>query len=72
MGRTYVDDNFGTWDMEDEDDLDFYNQVQEESVEKRCEGCGRTVRLRPDYYICSSCADTLERGGDLAWPDKEE
>lgn len=69
---TYYDDNFGAWEIESEEDLEFYRQVQNENVEKRCEGCGRTVRIRPDYYICNSCAETLERGGDLPWPDKDE
>jgi len=61
----FVDDNFGTWDMEDEDDMDFYRQVQEQSVEKTCQGCGCTVRILPQYGFCNSCADRLERGFDL-------
>ena len=72
---TYYDDNFGHYDeesMETEDGRLFYEQMQRESVEKRCEGCGRMVRLRPEYYICTTCADTLERGGDLAWPDMND
>lgn len=63
----YYDDNFGWWDderMEDPDAVEFYMQVQRESVEKECECCGRTVRLRPDYTICNHCAEILERGGD--------
>lgn len=72
MSRSYYDDNFGAWDIEDEDGMDFYNQVQAESVRKRCEGCGGMFKLRPEYYICNGCAETLERGGDLAWPDKNE
>jgi rRNA maturation endonuclease Nob1 len=62
---TYYDDNFGHYDIESQDDIDWYHKVQRESVEKVCEGCGRTVRLRPQYGICDSCADRLERGGDL-------
>jgi hypothetical protein len=65
MNATYVDDNFGHYDIEDEDDVDFYFQVQAESVEKTCTGCGRKVKLRPDYAICNSCADKLERGQDI-------
>ena len=68
----YYDDNFGHWEIHDEDDLEFYRQVQSESVLKRCKGCGVMVKLRPDYYICNSCADTLERGGDLAWNGYED
>lgn len=62
---TYVDDNFGVYDIECEEDVEFYRRVQEESVVKKCQGCGRRVRLRPDYGYCSSCADRRERGGDL-------
>jgi hypothetical protein len=62
---TYVDDNFGTWEIEDEGDVAFYQQVQRESVWKKCQGCGRRVKLRPNYGICNSCADRLEQGGDL-------
>ena len=62
----YYDDNFGHWsDMDDPDMREFYDQVQQESVLKKCEGCGRLVRLRPDYSICNSCADKRERGYDL-------
>ena len=65
-GRTYVDDNFGTWDdMDDPDTVEFYHQVQQESVSKTCEGCRRKVRLRPDYGYCNSCADRIERGMDF-------
>jgi len=61
---TYSDDNFGTWhDMDDPDTQDFYRQVQRESIWKVCKQCGRRVKLRPDYAICNSCADQLERGG---------
>lgn len=66
MPRSYFDDNFGHWqDMDDPDVAEFYEQVQRESVEKTCAGCGRTVRLRPDYAYCDGCADAIERGGDL-------
>jgi len=60
----YYDDNFGHWEIESEEDLEFYHMVQQESVKKVCECCGRTVMLRPDYGICNACADALERGGD--------
>lgn len=62
--RTYYDDNFGHWDIRDEDDIDFYHQVQRESRLKKCQGCGRRVRLRPDYAICNACAERSERGLD--------
>jgi hypothetical protein len=61
----YYDDNFGQWnDMNDPDMIEFYHQVQAESIEKECQQCGRLVRLRPDYAICNSCADKIERGYD--------
>jgi hypothetical protein len=62
--KSYFDDNFGHWDIRDEDDVKFYKQVQRESRMKTCKSCGRQVRLRPDYAICNSCADRIERGGD--------
>lgn len=66
MARSYYDDNFGFWEgMDDPDMRDFYHQVQRESRRKKCQGCGRMVRLRPDYAICNSCADRMERGGEL-------
>lgn len=61
----YYDDNFGFWEnMDDPDMQEFYHQVQKESVLKTCEKCGRKVKLRPDYAICNSCADKMERGYD--------
>lgn len=62
--RTYIDDNFGTYYVEDESDIEFYFQVQKESVWKKCKGCGRRVHLRPEYSFCNSCADMRERGLD--------
>ena len=63
-GRTYIDDNFGTYEIESEEDIEWYHQVQEESVWKICKACTRKVKLRPDYGICNFCAEILERGGD--------
>jgi hypothetical protein len=59
-----VDDNFGTWTIKSPEDLEFYFEVQKESVWKECEGCGREVKLRPSYGICNSCADRAEMGMD--------
>ena len=67
MPRTYVDDNFGTWEIQDEDDLEFYHQVQKESVRKRCKGCHRLVKLRPQYSYCNDCGNRIERGEDLPY-----
>lgn len=63
---SYFDDNFGQWDgMDDPDMVEFYHQVQKKSVEKICRGCGRKVRILPQYDICDGCATRLENGLDL-------
>jgi len=65
VGKTYVDDNFGVWsDMDDPEMIAFYHKTQRESVRKKCQGCGRMVKIRRDYAICNACADRRERGGD--------
>ena len=67
----YYDDNFGHWDgMEPghpdyEDNLEFYKRTQRESVEKKCQGCLRTVRIMPHYAYCDSCATAREQGIDF-------
>ena len=61
--QTYYDDNFGFWDIRDQEDVDFYHKVQREGVEKTCVDCGRRVKIRPDYECCNGCADIRERGG---------
>jgi len=59
----YYDDNYGDWhDMDDPDMIDFFRQVQRESVKKKCTQCGRIVKIRPEYSICNHCADQVERG----------
>jgi len=63
-GRIFADDNFGVYEIEDDDDLAFYHDMQAESVLKKCSACNRQVKLRPSYGICNSCAEILERGGD--------
>ena len=60
---TYYDDNFGHYEIDSYEDIEFYHRMQEESVEKVCKDCGRKVRIRPDYECCNSCADRRERGG---------
>jgi hypothetical protein len=62
---SYYDDNFGFYEIDSDEDVEFYRQVQRESVSKKCAGCGRKVRIRPDYAYCNSCADKIERGADL-------
>lgn len=63
--RTYYDDNFGHWDMDSDEDVEFYHEVQRKSVTKKCQGCGRKVKLMPDYAYCDSCATKREQGWDL-------
>jgi hypothetical protein len=64
MPRTYYDDNYGFYDIRDEEDVAFYHATQKASRRKKCQGCGRMVRIKPDYAICNACADRAERGGD--------
>ena len=61
----YFDDNFGEWQMEDQDDLEFYRQVQRTNVRKKCRGCGKWVKIQPDYAYCDPCCRKLESGQDL-------
>lgn len=61
---TYIDSNFGTYDIRDPEDVDFYHDVQRRSVTKICEGCHQKVRILPDYAYCDSCATKREKGWD--------
>lgn len=66
MTPLYYDDNYGFWEnMDDPDMQEFYWKTQRENVEKVCEGCGKMVKIRPEYAYCNSCADKMERGLDL-------
>ena len=64
MGRIYCDDNFGCRELETEEDVEWYHQVQSESVWKKCDRCGRRVKLRKSYGTCNNCMEMLERGLD--------
>jgi hypothetical protein len=59
MSRAYYDDNFGFYDIQSEEDIEFYREMQRISVRKKCQGCGRMVKIKPD------CATRIEQGGDL-------
>ena len=60
------DDNYGFYeDADDPETREFYNQVQKNSVWKKCSKCGKKVKLRKDYSICNSCAEKMERGWDF-------
>jgi hypothetical protein len=61
----HYDDNFGHWDIEDDDDLEHYRRTQATNVEKKCAGCRRTVMLQPQYGYCDSCATKREHGIDI-------
>jgi len=63
--RSFYDDNYGHYEIRDEDDVAFYHETQRRSVRKTCQGCGREVRIKPDYAYCNSCADKIERGWDF-------
>tara|TARA_R100000049_G_C1863291_1_gene25920 strand:- start:135 stop:317 length:183 start_codon:yes stop_codon:yes gene_type:complete len=56
----YYDDNYGWYDIEDEEDVHFYKRIQKDSVWKKCSYCNRKVKLRRDYNMCNKCA---EEGG---------
>ena len=61
----YYDDNYGHWDMEDEESERFYHQVQATNVEKICKGCERLVKIQPHYAYCIACANVLVYGGEF-------
>jgi hypothetical protein len=67
MPRSYVDDNFGHYEIESQDDVDFYHEVQRKSVWKKCDGCGKKVKIMPHYGYCNTCATARENGWDLEY-----
>ena len=62
---TFYDDNYGHYEIESEEDVEFYRETQRQSITKRCKGCGRKVRIKHDYAYCNNCATKLERGMDV-------
>jgi hypothetical protein len=60
----YYDDNYGVWNMDDDDSREFYQEVQRTNVRKRCVICGRIVKIQPQYDKCNACCERLERGDD--------
>ena len=62
---SYYDDNYGHYKIESDEDVEFYHQVQRNSVTKTCSCCGRKVRIQSHYDKCNSCADKIERGWDF-------
>lgn len=62
----YYDDNYGHWEgMDDPDMREFYKETQRASVWKKCQGCGRKVKIKREYGYCNSCADKREKGMDF-------
>jgi hypothetical protein len=59
---SYYDDNYGHYEIESQEDIDFYHEIQRASVWKKCKDCGKQVKIKPEYGICNSCADKRERG----------
>ena len=43
----------------------FYRRTQRTNITKVCKGCGRSVRIQPQYAYCNGCADIIERGGEF-------
>jgi hypothetical protein len=62
---SYYDDNYGFYDVESDDDVAFYFETQRQSVNKKCEGCGRKVRIKPDYAYCNSLRNETGAGRRL-------
>lgn len=63
--KSYYDDNFGFYEIESEDDIEFYHHMQKISVRKKCKGCSRMVKIHPDYAYCNDCITKIEMGGDI-------
>ena len=58
----YYDDNFGHYEINDQEDIEFYHKMQKESEWKNCKQCERRVFISYRYAICNDCADAQERG----------
>tara|TARA_Y100000310_G_scaffold344035_1_gene454678 strand:- start:1074 stop:1265 length:192 start_codon:yes stop_codon:yes gene_type:complete len=61
----FFDDNFGFYEIEDEEDIHFYYHIQNTNVKKKCEGCGQIVNIQSHYAYCDGCATKRERGMDI-------
>ena len=59
---SYYDDNFGHYNIESDEDVAFYREMQRRNVRKRCTRCGQMVSIQPQYAICNSCCEAAERG----------
>jgi hypothetical protein len=65
-GMTYpnYEPNFGFYDLDIEDEMEFFCHVKANSVPKKCVRCKEKVRLLPDRKMCSRCAEALEFAGE--------
>lgn len=59
---SYYDDNFGHWEIESEEDIEFYHEVQRDSFRTTCRQCGGVFMLKRGYNLCNGCADRMESG----------
>ena len=60
------DDNYGFWDMRNEEERIFFDHVQRQSVLTTCERCERPVRLVPPKALCACCVSALEYGAPVS------
>ena len=56
------EDNFGFWDIDEPEELAFFEHVQRQSVFIACERCERSVRLISSKTLCATCVSALECG----------
>lgn len=62
---SYYDDNYGHWEgMDEEENREHYRRTQATNVWKKCRGCGKRVKIQPQYGYCNACATARERGVD--------
>ena len=64
LGDSLYDDNFGPYNIENEKDLEYYENSQEKSIEKECQGCHETVKILPDYTYCNIYTEKIDQGWD--------
>ena len=54
--------NYGFWVIDGAEELAFFEHVQRQSFDTRCERCRQPVRLMPVRRICAPCASAMECG----------
>jgi len=60
------EDNFGFWDVDEPEELAFFEHVQRQSVRKICKRCRRPVRLMAPKILCAPCVSALECGAPIS------